>query len=122
MLEEYDESDASFLDITYIQYHNITVIQWCKLVEILCKLFIQLASCLSLITPWLHQKYLPPSILEICLGILKDHATSPWQLHYYEFYSPAFGDHMATSCYLIYISLSPLSTTHLPPYIILWVR
>ena len=107
----------SFLDITYTQYHQITVIQWSRSVGLVCQSLIKSSTCLRLITLWLHEKHIPPGILENCFGILQDYVMLPWQLYYEKYHSPIFGDPIDTSCYLFYVSPSALSPTPISQYL-----
>ena len=113
--QDYDTLSVSYLDATYTQCHKLSIIQWCTFIGSLCQYLVRSSSCLSLITLWIHEKYLPSGILENCITILRECVLAPWCFHYSKLHAPVYGDPIDTSRYLRYISTTPLEPIPVPP-------
>ena len=114
LIENHHKNNVSYVDITFIPRHGMTIMKWCQSVVFVCQSLMEHSTCLQLFSMWVHERFLPEGILEFCIAIMQEFITPPWYLHYILLHAPQFGDPIDTDRYLFYISPASLPTIFFP--------
>ena len=96
--------NVSVLDITYIADQNISIMRWVVKIGQLLMSFYQTAHILRLMILWIHEKYLPQSILNTYLSSIRKYLPVNWTVDYSLCRVSQFGDKLDSQQYVFHIS------------------
>jgi hypothetical protein len=107
LANEWDFSNVSVIDVTYIQRTTCDIMTWCKVLSKFFKNTLQSHNCLRLIVLWIHERYFPPPIKDQCIATLKNILPISWVLDCTLCHAPKYGDTINTCRFVIHISTVP---------------